>query len=340
MSYCGSAEAIFRARKRELLRIPGVGEKLAARIGDKAILASAEAELRYLERSGITCIFYLDDAYPARLKAYTHSPILLFSKGRMELNPGHAIAVVGTRSPTQYGKSRCEQIVADLVPYHPTIVSGLAYGIDVTAHRAAVRHGLPTIGVLGSGFGSVYPRAHEALARHMMSNGGLLTEFWHQTGPDRENFPARNRIVAGLVDAVVVVESGKSGGSMITVEFADAFHRDIFALPGRVGDTASEGCNHLIKTHRAHLIESGKDIAELLRWADPKSQASGQKRLFEDLTEVEQILTALITEHSDAHVDKLAAGSGLPMGELASVLLSLEFKGVVKALPGKRYTII
>jgi DNA processing protein len=212
--------------------------------------------------------------------------------------------------------------------------------VDITAHRAAVQYQLPTIGVMGSGFGYVYPRAHLTTARQMMANGGLLTELGYDTGPDRENFPARNRIVAGLADAVIVIESARNGGSMITTAYADAYHKDVFALPGRAGEIASEGCNFLIKTHKAHLIENGNDLAELLRWSAPRPENGVQRQLFADLTDSEQLILELIGRDQDVHIDVLATESKMQLSELASVLLSLEFKGAVRALPGKRYIVI
>ncbi len=340
VSYCGSAKAVFQCRKHRLLKIPGVGEKLAANITDPEVLKLAEAEMNAVVRKGITCVFYLDDAYPERLRQYPHSPVVLYVHGAVNLNPERCVAIVGTRKPTAYGKARCEQIVADLIPFAPLIISGLAYGIDITAHRAALKHALATVGVMGSGFGYVYPQAHIGIAAQMLSNGGLITEFGFDTGPDRENFPARNRIVAGLADVIVVVESGRNGGSMITVAYADACNKDVCALPGRAGDPASEGCNYLIKTHKAHLIESGQDVAELMQWTQQTQKEQIQRRLFTDLSESEQLLVSLIGDDGEKDIDTLASQSKMHLSELASVLLSLEFKGVVMALPGKRYIVV
>ncbi|HLF63729.1 MAG TPA: DNA-processing protein DprA [Saprospiraceae bacterium] len=340
VSYCGGPEGVFKCRKQKLLKVPGIGEQLASNIADPNVLLTAERELDAISHDEVNCIFYLDEAFPERLRHVPQSPVILYARGNMNLNTEHSIAIVGTRKPTPYGKAKCEQIVEELEPYRPLILSGLAYGVDITAHRAALRHHLPTVGVMGSGFGYVYPRAHYTVAKHMMTDGGLITEFGYETGPDRENFPARNRIVAGLADAVIVIESARSGGSMITTAFADAYHKDVFALPGRAGDIASEGCNYLIKTHKAHLIENGQDLAELLRWTSPKPEAGIQRKLFADLTEDEQLIIELIGSDGDKHIDLLATQSKLHLSELASVLLSLEFKGVVRALPGKRYLIV
>jgi DNA processing protein len=340
VSYCGGCKEVFTQRKRQLLKIPGVGERLVQHIQNPEVLRLAEAELVRVMQKEITCIFYLDDTYPQRLRHYPQSPIILYGLGNMNLNPERVVAIVGTRQPSSYGKSKCEQIVADLAAYNPLIISGLAYGVDITAHRAALHHQLSTIGVMGSGFGHLYPGTHRHVANQMMDAGGLLTEFGYDIGPDRENFPARNRIVAGLADAILVIESARNGGSMITVEYADAFHKDIFALPGRAGDPCSVGCNHLIKTQRAHLVESGEDIAALLRWTTTSTEKVVQRRLFADLTEPEQLLMTCMTEGGEMHIDAIASKAKMQQSELASVLLSLEFKGVVKALPGKRYLVV
>jgi len=331
---------VFTCKKQLLYKVPGVGPKLMQRIRDPQVLRDAERELGTVQRKGIRCIFYLDDDYPKRLRHYTQSPVILYCLGKPDLNPERSVAIVGTRKPTTYGKARCEQIVAELGPYAPVLISGLAYGVDITAHRAALANRLSTIGVLGSGFGYIYPRSHASVARQMLSQGGLLTECGYDIGPDRENFPARNRIVAGLADAIVVIESAKNGGSMITVEFADVFHKDIFAVPGRVGDSASAGCNHLIKTQRAHLVETGDDIAQLLRWTTSSPGQGVQRALFTDLSEQEQLLLTVIGTEGEAHIDQIAAEAKLQQSELASVLLSLEFRGIVRALPGKRYLVI
>ncbi len=340
VSYCGGAEAVFRSKKQKLMKVPGVGEQLASNVIDPEVLRASERELHAIKNEDIKCIFYLDDEYPEKLRQYPQSPVILYTRGSMNLNPDRSVAIVGTRKPTPYGKAKCEQIISELASYSPLILSGLAYGVDITAHRAALRYHLPTIGVMGSGFGYIYPRAHYSVAKHMMAEGGLVTEFGYDTGPDRENFPSRNRIVAGLADAIVVIESARSGGSMITAAFADAYHKDVLALPGRAGDVASEGCNYLIKTHKAHMIENGQDLADLLRWSNGKPERPVQRLLFADLSDTEQLVMGLIGSDREMDIDLLALQSKLQMSELASVLLSLEFKGIVRSLPGKRYSIV
>lgn len=340
VSYCGGPKEVFHCKKQKLMKIPGIGEQLAANITDAEVLHSAHRELEAVQRDDIKCVFYLDEDFPTRLKHLQQSPVLLYTRGNVNLNTDHCIAIIGTRSPSAYGKTKCEQIIEDLIPYSPLILSGLAYGIDIAAHRAALRHHLPTVGVMGSGFGYIYPGSHTGVAKQMMADGGLVTEFGYEVGPDRENFPARNRIVAGLCDALIVIESARSGGSMITAAFADGYHKDVFALPGRAGDTTSEGCNYLIKTNRAHLIENGQDLAELMRWTTSQKEQPRQRLLFADLSESEQLIIELIGTEGDKDIDTLATRSKMPLSELASVLLSLEFKGVVRALPGKRYLVV
>lgn len=338
VSYCGSVEAVFRENPRRLLRVPGVGPKLVSFIRKKSILIEAEEELRFIEKHDIKLHFYLDENYPGRLRHISQAPILMYSKGIFDLNADRIISIVGTRQPTQYGKMMSGRIVRDIARYNPVIVSGLAYGIDITAHREAVAHGLSTVAVLGNGLGRIYPTQHRSFAKSMLPNGGLLTEFNFETPPDKENFPSRNRIIAALADVVIVIESADSGGSIITAEFANAYNRDVAAIPGRGNDSMSAGCNRLIKTHKAHLVESGEDIAKLLSWDDEnRKPGATQRAMFADLSEGEQLLVELMQEGQESDLDLLSVQSKMSLGELATVLLSLEFKGVVQSLPGKRY---
>jgi DNA processing protein len=338
VSYCGSVEAVFRENPRRLLKIPGVGKKLISYIRKKSILLEAEEELKYIERHDIQLHFYLDNSYPERLRHISQAPILMYSKGSFDLNADRIISIVGTRQATQYGKLMCGRIISEIAKYNPVVVSGLAYGIDISAHREAIAHNLSTVAVLGNGLGRIYPSSHRSIAKSMLGNGGLLTEFNFNTPPDKENFPSRNRIVAALADVVIVVESADSGGSIITAEFANSYNRDVAAIPGRGNDVMSAGCNKLIKTHKAHLAESGEDIAQLLSWDDENRKPQGvQRTIFADLSEGEQLLVELMRAGEEEDLDILSTQSKMSMSELATVLLSLEFKGVVRSLPGKRY---
>ncbi|MCY7326968.1 MAG: DNA-processing protein DprA [Saprospiraceae bacterium] len=342
VSYCGSAEAVFQARRQELLKIPGIGPTVADCLQLPEPLQQAERELVFLEKNHVTALFYTHDRYPVRLRQCHDSPAMLFFKGSSVdlLNAERIIAMVGTRQPTDYGKALCEEIVEGLKPYNVLMVSGLAYGVDITAHRKATAVNMPNIGVLGQGLASIYPAQHRSTAEKMLENGGLLTEYIAATRPDRENFPMRNRIIAGLCDALVVVESAISGGSMISAEMASGNEREVFALPGRAKDPKSAGCNLLIKSMRAKLMESAADLAAALQWPEPGKSKTVQTKLFLDLSIAETRLLELIRQTPDIPIDLLSSSANLPPGELAALLLALEFKGAIRTLPGKRYRVM
>lgn len=338
ISYCGNVEQVFRESKRALLKIPGVGPQIASQIKHASgIINESERILQIAQDNGVRILFYLDSDFPNRLKHIPDSPLILYGKGNITGSADRVVSIIGTRKPTQYGLSMTEQIVHDLAKFQVQIISGLAYGIDIAAHRASLKYGLSTIGVLGSGIGRIYPDLHRNVAQQMMEQGGLLTEFDFHVKPDRENFPMRNRLIAGLSDAVIVIESGQTGGSMITAQLAHGYHRDIFALPGRVNDRQSAGCLSLIQNHQAQLIRSAADIAAALRWEDLKELKTIQRKIFVELNEQEKLVSEIIEQEQCIEIDAIAALSQFGMSELASVLLSLEFKGVIKALPGKQY---
>jgi DNA processing protein len=249
------------------------------------------------------------------------------------------IGIVGTRNATEYGKHFCEQLVENMLEDDVLIVSGLAYGIDTCAHRASLKNGIPTIGVLGHGLDRIYPAVNRSLAQRMLDHGGLLTEFMSQTNPDRENFPKRNRIVAGMIDALIVVESAKKGGALITADIANSYSRDVFAVPGRVGDPYSEGCNFLIRTNRAAMIEDVQNLRYIMGWDRKEKISSAQTRLFRDFSADEQTLIDLFNDKKECDIDDMMLKSGFPASKLAVLLLNLEFDGVLVALPGKRYKI-
>lgn len=341
ISYCGSAEAVFHAPKKDLLKIPGIGPVTADNLLSAEPMRLAEAELRFLEQHGVDALFYTDERYPARLKQCHDSPPLIYFKGSSPdlLSARRIVAIVGTRQPTEHGKSLCEEIIEGLQPYNVLIVSGLAYGVDITAHRKSIASEVPNIGVLGHGLANIYPSQHRSVALKMIENGGLLTEYTHDTKPDREHFPMRNRIIAGMSDALLVVETATSGGSMISAELASQYERDVFALPGRVRDVKSAGCNLLIKNNKARLAESAADIAAVLRWEEADRQQAIQTQLFHDLTPAETILFNIIREQPEIPIDQLTLAAKLSPGELASLILGLEFKGIIRTLPGKRYMV-
>jgi len=337
ISYCGGIEAVFEAKKTQLKAAPGIGDKRADDIisGSSQALKKAEAELKRLQGRNIELIFYLDENYPKKLNNYIDSPLLLYAKGNMKLDVPRTVAIVGTRKITQYGIMECEKLVTGLKDYGCTIISGLAYGVDSVAHRKSVELNVPTIGVLGHGMNQLYPAANRELAAKMLKNGGMLTEYALETKPDKENFPKRNRVIAGLADVVIIIESARSGGSMITAEYANNYNKDVFAVPGRSGDTMSEGCNLLIKSHRAHLCDTVDDIAYIMRW-DKETQGT-QMELVLDLEPEEKLLIDLIKENPNIGLDTLHYKTKKPLGQITSLLLNLEFKGLVKPLPGKKY---
>lgn len=341
VAYCGGVKAVFMEKKRALLKIPGIGEQTINAIANHNVFGRAEEELAFIEKNKIAPLFYLDKEYPIRLKQCHDSPLMLYYKGTSELNSPRVVAMVGTRKATEYGRDMCRKIIEGLVEQNVLIVSGLAYGIDTWSHKAALDNKLETIGVLGHGLDRIYPFANRALAEKMTESGGLLCEYMSNTMPDRENFPMRNRIIAGISDAVIVVEAGASGGALITAEIANSYNRDVFAVPGRIGDPHSEGCNKLIKINKAALIQSAKDICYLLNWNDEKeNKKSVQRQLFLDLSPDEELIVSTLREKGDMEIDTLLLETLLMPAKAASVLLNLEFEGVIRCLPGKVYRLL
>jgi len=341
VGYCGSVENIFKKKKANLERIPGIGGERAAAIANHAVFARAEKEVAFIRKHKITTLFYTDKEYPLRLKNCEDAPTLLFFKGNCEMNAERMVAIVGTRNSTTYGKEITEQLVTGLVKYDVVMVSGLAYGIDIIAHRAAVKNNLPNIGVVAHGLDRIYPALHKPTAEKMVKNGGVLTEFVSQTNPDRENFPSRNRIVAGMVDAVIVVESALKGGALITADIANGYNREVFAVPGRANEEFSQGCNDYIRQNKAALAENAEHIAELMNWNTPKKTAAKkQLNIFRELHPEEQILVDLLKEKGKIDIDTLMLQSGLPVHKVSTTLLNLEFDGMLRALPGKIFELV
>ena len=340
VSYCGSPQAVFEERQKNLEKIPGIGPGLASSIVNHQVFGTAERELKFVNQFNIKVLFYLDKEYPSRLKNYIDAPAILYYRGNADLNPYRTVAIIGTRKPTPRGVSLTERLLDGLKNYKITSISGLAFGIDVACHRKSLELGIPTLGVLGHGLQKIYPAQHYDVASKMMENGGLLTEYWSFKKPDREHFPMRNRIVAGLCDALIVVESAKKGGSMITVKFANEYNKDVFAVPGRVGEENYKGCNLLIKSHRAALIESVEDLAYVMRWDEIDAQKNIQRQMFNEFSEREKIIVNLLRESEELGVDSIAYKCGLANSELAGLLLNLEFKGVIRAVPGNRYVLL
>ena len=337
ISYCGSAEAVFSEKKAALEKIPGIGESNAKAVLTQTVFNRVEEEIKFIEKNKITPLFYLDKEYPKRLTHCEDSPVMLYFKGKANLNSEKVISIVGTREATDYGKQLCEKLIADLAHYNPIIVSGLAYGIDVCAHKAAMDNNLTTVCGLGHGLDKIYPAIHKSVAEKMLENGGWLSDFTSGVAPDRENFPRRNRIVAGMSDATIVVESKAGGGSLITADIANSYNRDVFAFPGRVNDECSLGCNNLIKQNKAALIQSAADLIYILGWEQKVKNAPIQKQLFIELKPDEEILVNLLKEKENVCVDDICLFAKMPMSKVSSILLTLEFSGIVKSLPGKRY---
>lgn len=338
VSHCGGVEAVFEEKKQTLLKISGIGEATANQVKSAEVFEEAQKQYDYMLKHGVKALFFLDKDYPERLKGIKDAPVLLYFKGEADLNAERILAIVGTRKPTIDGKANTEQIVSDLKEYGVVIISGLAYGVDITAHRRAVQEGMTTIGVMGTGIDKVYPSAHNQTAKQMCENGGLLSEFTIDCRPEAVHFPMRNRIIAGMSDAVLVVESAIKGGSMITAEMGIAYNKDIFAVPGRVQEQYAKGCHALIKTQKAQLIENGHEIAEHMQWTTGTEQkAPIQRQLFVELTPDEKEVMACLDHQKEKSIDKVHNNLTWPPSKVASVLLNLEFKGVVRCLPGKRY---
>jgi DNA processing protein len=340
IAYTGSIEGIFKEKKQHLLKIPGIGEILANEIVNANVLQKAEDEIKFIEKHKIKVLFYLDKDYPSRLRHCADSPILLYSKGNLNFESPKVLSIVGTRHATDYGKDFCEKLVANLAKsqHNPLIISGLAYGIDITAHKAALKHGLPTVAVLAHGLKSIYPVAHARYAKEIAGNGSLVTEFTSDVFADRAFFVKRNRIVAGLADATIVIESGEKGGALITADLANSYNRDVFAVPGRINDTMSKGCNKLIKTNKAILLEDVGDLEYQLGWEQTKNKAKVvQRELFVELNDDEKVIIEAIRKNNEIAIDNLCFEVSMPVSKVSPLLLGLEFSGLIKSLPGKIY---
>lgn len=336
----GTAEDVFRAPRRELERTEGIGKIRAASIKSFSDFSDCESEIRFIEKYDIHPLFYDSPGYPWRLKHCHDAPVMLFYKGNASLNADRILSVVGTRKNTLYGRHTCEAMIEGLSSNGVLIVSGLAFGIDSIAHRAALAANLPTVAVLAHGLDRLYPSQNKPLARKMIEQGGLVTDFRSNTNPDRQHFPRRNRITAGLCDALLVIESGSSGGSLITASIANSYQKDVFAVPGRVNDPKSEGCNKLIAANEAVLVNSHEDILQAMNWdnSTPPREAR-QTALFHDLTEDESTIVNMLREKNPRHLEELMA-LRIPGSHLSNTLLSLELAGIISTMPGKMYRLL
>ncbi len=341
IAYCGGAEAVFQQKKAHLLKIPSIGEKVATAILSTNVLDRAEEEMDYISTHNIRALFYLNPDYPQRLLHCEDGPIILYTKGAMDLNAKRIVSIVGTRKVTVKGKLFCEKLVEELTDYQPLIVSGLAYGVDITAHKAALNNQLPTLGILACGLDEIYPKNHTATVKKMLDNGGIASDYHSNTKLFPTQFAERNRIIAGLSDATIVIESSAKGGSLITADLANGYNRDVFAVPGRPDDSQSVGCNQLIKHNKAALIDSAKDIEYIMGWEKETSLSKEQVPqlpLFVDLTGDEQQVLKHFTGKDVISIDQLSLQAKLPVSKTTAILLGLEFKNLVKAYPGKVYS--
>ena len=344
LNHCGNAEEIFKTKASTLASIDGIGQVLIKNLKSKDVFNLAEAEYKYIQANNINTLFFKDDNYPNKLKHCIDGPVLLFTSGNINLNSQKIISIVGTREITSYGTEFCKKLIEDLAPLNPIIVSGFAYGVDIVAHKAAMEHNLQTIGVIAHGLNQVYPKIHKKHVAKMEENGGFMTEFWSTSNPEKENFVKRNRIVAGMTEATIVIESAEKGGSLITANLANDYNRDVFAVPGRTSDKFSQGCNNLIKTQRANLLTSAADIMYILNWEiaskDQNDNKVIQKQLFITLENDEQKIYDYLLKSGKQVLDIIALECDFPVFKISSVLLNMELKGVIRPLPGKLFEVI
>ena len=340
VNHFGSAKAIFSATRKELETIEGMGFIRVNSIKNFNDFSIAEEEVAFIKKYNIHPLFITDKKYPQRLLNCYDSPPLLYYKGNADLNTSKIIAIVGTRNHSEYGKAICEKLIEDLINEDILIVSGLAFGIDSIAHKAALKNNMKTIGVLAHGLDRVYPSQNASLAKQMINAGGLITDFRSKTIPDRQNFPSRNRIAAGISDCIVVVESSIRGGSLITAELGNSYNKDVFAFPGRITDSKSEGCNYLVKNNKAAMITSAEDLLLNMGWKVHQKTIKKQRQLFIELTPDEKIIIEVLKMQDHVHIDDLYFKSKLSSSAVAQGLLMLEMNGIVASLPGKRYKML
>ncbi len=338
---CGSAENVFKEKKASLLKIDGIGEFTLKNLHPSNHLKAAEEELKFIKKNNIQFSYFTDTNYPERLKHCYDGPILIFKTGNIDLNNQKVISIVGTRQITSYGSSFCENLIEELGPLNPIIVSGFAYGVDICAQKAAMNNHLQTIGCLAHGLNQVYPKAHKKYMSKIEQNGGFITDFWSTDTPERNNFLRRNRIIAGLSEATIVIESAEKGGSLVTADIANSYHREVFAVPGRTKDKFSLGCNTLIKKQQAHMLTSAADLIYILGWElETQKPKSIQKQLFVELNEIEKNIYNYLQKNGKELLDIIALECQLPIHKVSTTLLNMELKGVVRPLPGKLFEVL
>jgi DNA processing protein len=341
LNHFGNAKEVFQSKGSKLGSIDGIGSILIRNLKDKSVFEKAEKELQFIKENHIDTLFFQDDNYPDKLKHCIDGPVLLFSSGNIDFKNRKIISIVGTRQITSYGMECCKKLIADLAPLNPIIVSGFAYGVDIVAHQAAMENKLQTIGVVAHGLNQIYPKVHTKYVAKMEEKGGFLTEFWSNSNPDKENFVKRNRIVAGMSEATIVIESADKGGSLITANMAVDYNRDVFAFPGRSTDKYSQGCNNLIKTQKANLMTSAADLIYMLNWdLDSENLKPVQKQLFVELDNDEQKIYDYLVKSGKELLDIIALECEFPVYRISSMLLNMELKGVIRPLPGKLFEAI
>ncbi|MCK7589569.1 DNA-processing protein DprA [Subsaxibacter sp. CAU 1640] len=341
IGHCGSAEAIFKEKRKNLTRIDGIGDLTIKDLFEVSHFKAAEKELKFIKENDIECLYFMDAKYPDKLKHCIDGPILLFQAGNVDLYKKRIISIVGTRKITTYGIAFCEQLVEQLAVFNPVIVSGFAYGADITAQKAAIKHNLQTVGCLAHGLNQIYPATHKKYMVDVEKNGGFLTEFWSSSNPDRENFLKRNRVIAGLSEATIVIESAERGGSLVTADIARSYDRDVFAVPGRINDLQSIGCNNLIKYQKAHLLSNPMDVPYVLNWElEEKKKPAIQKQLFVELDEQEKVIYNYLKNKEKESLDIIAIECQIPIFKVAGILLNMELKGVMRPLPGKMFELV
>ncbi len=340
LEHFGDAQTVFKAKKRDLSFVEGIGEIKAKSIKDFDRFKEAENEITFCQKHHIQPLFLKDANYPQRLLHCYDAPTVLYYRGNADLNHSKIISIIGTRSHTDYGRTVTEGLIEALQPQNILVVSGLAFGIDGVAHKASVKNNVPTVGVLAHGLDSIYPAQHKSLAKDMLLNGGLLTEFRKSTQPDRYNFPQRNRIVAGMSDATVVIETDKKGGSMITAELAYNYNRDLFAVPGKIHDNKSSGCLKLVQQQKAVLLTGAEQLIQELGWEAKKKPTKKQRELFIELSADEKVIVDILKEKETVSIDELFLKTGLSSSSIAGAILSLELQNVVLSLPGKVYKLV
>ncbi len=341
IAHCGSAEAVLKEKKQNLLKIDGVGHVILCDLFEAHHVIEAEKEIEFIKDNRLTALYFKDKNYPEKLKHCIDSPILLFQSGNINFNQQHIISVVGARKITTNGIVFCENLIESLVPYNPIIVSGFAYGTDITAHKAALKHNLQTIGCLAHGMHTIYPKVHKRYMADIEKNGGFFTDFWSSDAFNKNNFLKRNRIIAGLSEATIVIESAEKGGSLVTADIANSYNRDVFAVPGRITDSQSVGCNNLIKHQKAHMLSDPLDVPYILNWQlEDDNKPAIQKQLFVELDTAEKTLYNYLKENSKQQLDVIAIHCNMPIFKAASILLTMELKGVVRPLPGKWFEVI